>query len=310
MKKRCVALLFAAVLLLTGCQPTYNENDPNYPGGTMGGQNDTHGNTENKDNQYDTDYGVTGDDNLGNENITTAAGVDAEKLSGLSTESKDWGPGGPKDEKNRSQGALLYNKTYGGYNAVFLSEQSEEVYMTFDEGYEYGLSGDILDTLKEKGVKAMFFITGDFAKSEPELVQRMIDEGHVVGNHSWKHPNYSGLSVEEAEQDLMQLHNYMKENFNYEMKYFRFPSGNFSERALAEVQQLGYRSVFWSFAYKDWLTDAQPGEAESLQKIVDSACPGMIYLLHAVSKTNANILGQVIDGVAAKGFTWGDPSRL
>ena len=114
MKKRCVALLFAAVLLLTGCQPTYNENDPNYPGGTMGEQNDTHGNTENKDNQYDTDYGVTGDDNLGNENITTAAGVDAEKLSGLSTESKDWGPGGPKDEKNRSQGALLYNKTYGG----------------------------------------------------------------------------------------------------------------------------------------------------------------------------------------------------
>ena len=285
------------------------ENNP-FPGGTMGEQNDTHGNTENKDNQYDTDYGVTGDDTLGNENITTAAGVDAEKLSGLSTESKDWGPGGPKDEKNRSQGALLYNKTYGGYNAVFLSEQSEEVYMTFDEGYEYGLSGDILDTLKEKGVKAMFFITGDFAKSEPELVQRMIDEGHVVGNHSWKHPNYSGLSVEEAEQDLMQLHNYMKENFNYEMKYFRFPSGNFSERALAEVQQLGYRSVFWSFAYKDWLTDAQPGEAESLQKIVDSACPGMIYLLHAVSTTNANILGQVIDGVAAKGFTWGDPSKL
>ena len=108
--------------------------------------------------------------------LHVAAGVDAEKLSGLSTESKDWGPGGPKDEKNRSQGALLYNKTYGGYNAVFLSEQSEEVYMTFDEGYEYGLSGDILDTLKEKGVKAMFFITGDFAKSEPELVQRMIDE--------------------------------------------------------------------------------------------------------------------------------------
>ena len=146
--------------------------------------------------------------------------------------------------------------------------------------------------------------------ADPELVQRMIDEGHVVGNHSWKHPNYSGLSVEEAEQDLMKLHDYVKENFNYTMRYFRFPAGNFSERALAEVQQLGYKSLFWSFAYKDWLTDDQPDEAESLQKIVDSACPGMVYLLHAVSKTNANVLADVIDGVAVKGFTWGDPSKI
>ena len=213
-------------------------------------------------------------------------------------------------EKNRSQGSLLYNKTYGQYDAIFLKEDSNEVYLTFDEGYEFGLSGQILDTLKEKGVKAIFFITGDFAKAEPELVQRMIDEGHVVGNHSWKHPNYSGLSVEEAEQDLMKLHDYVKENFNYTMRYFRFPAGNFSERALAEVQQLGYKSLFWSFAYKDWLTDDQPDEAESLTKIVDSACPGMVYLLHAVSKTNANVLADVIDGVVAKGFTWGDPSKI
>ena len=235
MKKRLLALLFAGALLLPGCQPTYTENDPNRPGTTQPEQNDTHGDTENKDNQYDSDYGVTGDENLGNENnnVPTAAGVDVEKLAGLSTESKDWGPGGPKDEKNRSQGSLLYNKTYGQYDAIFLKEDSNEVYLTFDEGYEFGLSGQILDTLKEKGVKAIFFITGDFAKAEPELVQRMIDEGHVVGNHTWKHPNYSGLSVEEAEQDLMKLHDYVKENFNYTMRYFRFPAGNFSERALA-----------------------------------------------------------------------------
>ena len=206
MKKRCLALLLAGVLLLTACQPTYDENDPNYPGTTKPEQNDTHGDTENNGNQYDSDYGITGDDNLGNENnIPAAAGVDAEKLSGLSTESKDWGPGGPKDEKNRSQGALLYNKTYGQYDAVFLKEDSNEVYLTFDEGYEFGLSGQILDTLKAKGVKAVFFITGDFAKAEPALVQRMIDEGHVVGNHSWKHPNYSGLSVEEAEQAVREM---------------------------------------------------------------------------------------------------------
>ena len=140
MKKRCLALLLAGMLLLTACQPTYDENDPNYPGTTKPEQNDTHGDTENNGNQYDSDYGITGDDNLGNENnIPAAAGVDAEKLSGLSAESKDWGPGGPKDEKNRSQGALLYNKTYGQYDAIFLKEDSNEVYLTFDEGYEFGL---------------------------------------------------------------------------------------------------------------------------------------------------------------------------
>ena len=136
MKKQLLALAMAGAMLLGGCQPTYNENDPNYPGTTQPEQNDTHGDTENKDNQYDSDYGVTGDENLGNENnnVPTAAGVNVEKLAGLSTESKDWGPGGPKDEKNRSQGSLLYNKTYGQYDAIFLKEDSNEVYLTFDEG--------------------------------------------------------------------------------------------------------------------------------------------------------------------------------
>ena len=159
-------------------------------------------------------------------------------------------------------------------------------------------------------MQAVFFVTMPYVQSEPELVQRMIDEGHIVGNHSVNHPSFPDLSVEECRQEIMELHDYVKENFNYTMRYFRFPAGNFSERALAEVQQLGYKSLFWSFAYKDWLTDDQPDEAESLQKIVDSACPGMVYLLHAVSKTNANVLADVIDGVAAKGFTWGDPSKI
>lgn len=308
MKKKITALMLAMMLLLTACQPTYNENDPEKPNGNPS----TEQPTDPADGPNDPGDPET-DPNISEgtpETDPVAAGVQVEKLSGLSTESKDWGPGGPRDEKNRSQGALLYNNTYGSYDAIFISEQSEEVYMTFDEGYEYGLSGDILDTLKEKGVKAMFFVTGDFAKAEPALVQRMIDEGHVVGNHSWSHKNYSGLTVEEVEQDAMKLHDYIKEHFGYSMRYFRFPSGNFSERAMAEMQQLGYKSVFWSFAYKDWLTDNQPEKAASLQKITDAACPGMIYLLHAVSQTNADILGDVIDQVRAKGFTWGDPAKL
>ena len=307
MKQKKIALLLAALMLLAaaaGCQPTYEDN--------AGQQNNSGNDTHNDNGQYDSDYGTTGDENLSNGAADTTGGmnIDLEKLSSLSTESKDWGPGGPRDDQNRSSGALQYNQKYGQYDALFISETSSKVYMTFDEGYEYGLSDDILDTLKAKGVKAMFFITRDFAKAEPELVRRMIAEGHIIGNHSWTHKNYSTFTAEEAQADLKQLHDYVKENFNYDMKYFRFPSGNFSEQTLAAVQQMGYKSVFWSFAYKDWLVDAQPDKAESLKKIVDAACPGMIYLLHAVSQTNSDILGQVIDNVKAAGFEWGDPAEL
>ena len=182
-------------------------------------------------------------------------GTDFEEIGALSSQSLDWGPGGPVDEKNRSQGAILYNEKYGGYDALFLAADEPVVYMTFDEGYEYGLTPTFLSILKEKDVKGLFFVTYDFAARQPELVQQIIDEGHVLGNHSWSHKNYSTLTPKEAAEDLMKLHDYIKENFGYEMKYFRFPSGNFNEQTLAVVQSMGYKSVFWSFAYQDWLTD-------------------------------------------------------
>lgn len=237
-------------------------------------------------------------------------GTDFEEIGALSSQSLDWGPGGPVDEKNRSQGALLYNQKFGGYDAIFLAEDKPVVYMTFDEGYEYGLTPTFLSILKEKGVKGLFFVTYDFANRQPELVQQIIDEGHVLGNHSWSHKNYSTLTPKQAAEDLMKLHDYIKENFDYEMKYFRFPSGNFNEQSLAVVQSMGYKSVFWSFAYKDWLTDDQPDPAASEDKIVNAACPGNIYLLHAVSQTNADVLGNVIDRIRDAGYTWGDPEDL
>ena len=237
-------------------------------------------------------------------------GTDFEEIGTLPAKSMDWGPGGPKDEKNRSQSALSYNEKYGKYGALFLAADEPVVYMTFDEGYEYGLTPQFLDVLKEKGVKGLFFVTRDFVKTEPELIQRMIDEGHTLGNHSWSHKKYSTLSPKEAAEDLMKLHDLVKEQFGYEMTYFRFPSGNFNEQTLAAVQSMGYKSIFWSFAYKDWLTDSQPDPASSREKIVAAACPGNIYLLHAVSSTNAQILGEIIDGVEAAGYTWGDPGTL
>lgn len=254
--------------------------------------------------------GSNSNSNTSSSSVAAAMGTDFGEIGALSAKSLDWGPGGPRDEKNRSQGALLYNQRYGKYDALFLAADEPVVYMTFDEGYENGLTPDFLATLAEKKVKGLFFVTYDFANRQPELVRQILAEGHVLGNHSWSHKNYSTLSPKEAAEDLMKLHSYIQENFGYEMKYFRFPSGNFNEQTLAVVQSMGYKSVFWSYAYKDWLTDDQPEAAASEEKLVKAACPGNIYLLHAVSSTNAQIMGSVIDRVRDAGFEWGDPGTL
>ena len=176
--------------------------------------------------------------------------------------------------------------------------------MTFDEGYENGFTADILDTLQEKQVPAVFFVTMDYVQDQPELVQRMIDEGHIVGNHSTTHPNMTTLSIEEAEAEIMELHEYVKEHFNYEMFLFRAPEGAFSHQSLAIAQYLGYQSVLWSFAYNDWNTDQQPSAEDALQRLTNALHPGAVYLLHAVSKTNHDILGEWIREAKAEGYSF------
>lgn len=245
--------------------------------------------------------------NRGTEEQTTAQKApEAQNVStqGLDNTKLGWGPGGPVDENNRPSGAVSYQEKYGKYDADFIREQENHIYLTFDEGYENGYTDDILDVLKEKGVSAVFFVTMPYVKAEPELIQRMIDEGHIVGNHSVNHPSMPETNPEQCRNEIMELHDYVKENFQYEMTLFRFPMGEFSERDLSIAQQLGYRSVFWSFAYRDWLVDEQPNPQEALEKIESKCHPGAIYLLHAVSQTNAEILGQMIDDLQAQGYTF------
>ncbi len=220
-------------------------------------------------------------------------------LNGLDTTGLDWGQGGDKDQWNRPAGCLQYQEKYGKYNAYFIKDEPEKkvIYLTIDEGYEYGCSPRILDTLKEKNVHAVFFVTKPFAEQNPDLVQRMIDEGHEVGNHSVTHPA-AGLSSNE----VTGLHNYIKEQFGYEMHLFRYPAGKFSEQSVALLNNLNYKSVFWSFAYLDYDVENQPDPAESLQKTIDCLHPGAIYLLHAESETNTQILGDFIDQARAQGY--------
>lgn len=230
--------------------------------------------------------------------------VDLSAIAGLSNEVKSWGPGTNVDDRNRPTGATSYQDLYGQYQADFIKEDSQKIYLTLDEGYENGYSSVILDVLKEKQVSAVFFVTLQYVKAEPDLIRRMIDEGHVVGAHSVSHPSEGmpSLSLEEQLAEMKELHEYVQNEFGYEMYLFRYPAGIFSEQSLALMQAIGYRSVFWSFAYQDWLTDNQPDPAEAMEKVMGRLHPGAIYLLHAVSATNAQIMGDFIDQARAAGY--------
>ena len=179
------------------------------------------------------------------------------------------------------------------------------IYLTFDCGYEYNNNtAKILDILKEKKVSAAFFCTLSFIKNQPATTGRMISEGHIVGNHSTTHPTFPYISRTEMAKELYGVDEYLKKNFGYENKYFRFPTGGFSESALELCTSLGYRSVFWSMAYSDWDTANQMGHDAALETVCSRIHPGAVILLHAVSDDNVSILAEFIDYAQAKGYTF------
>ena len=230
-----------------------------------------------------------------------------QEFADLGSEQIPWGPGTNFDETGKPIACVGLQAEYGKWDTDFYRDGEEhkgKVYLTFDEGYENGYTPKILDVLKEKGVSAVFFVTLSYAKAEPELVQRMIDEGHVVGNHSSRHPNMTTITMEEMYAEVADLHNYISENFDYDMYLFRPPQGAFSERSLALLQKMGYRTVCWSFAYADWDPANQPEHQKAFERVTRSVHDGEVFLLHAVSETNTAILGDVIDHVRNEGFTF------
>lgn len=188
-------------------------------------------------------------------------------------------------------------------NGIAMGNNTDKfIYLTFDEGYEAGYTAQILDTLKENDVKATFFITAHYLNTQPDLVKRMIDEGHIVGNHTVNHKSMPSLTEEQINSEVMDLHKTIYEKFQYEMKYIRPPMGEFSEKSLNVTNSLGYKTVMWSFAYEDWNENKQPDEAASKQKILDNVHNGEIMLLHGNSRTNTNILGDVIKEIKGMGY--------
>ena len=185
------------------------------------------------------------------------------------------------------------------YNAYYIgkTEPSEKViYLTFDAGYENGNTEPILDALKKHNVPACFFLVGNYLEKNPELVKRMVSEGHTVGNHTMHHPDMSAIGTEDAfKSELSELEEKYKEVTGSDMvKVYRPPQGKYSESNLEMADRMGYKTVFWSLAYVDWYESKQPTHEEAFEKLTKRIHPGAIVLLHSTSKTNAEILDELL----------------
>lgn len=198
------------------------------------------------------------------------------------------------------------------YNIIYMgSPEEKKVWLTFDLGYENGNTAKILDALKNKNAEAAFFVCGNVLNRNPELVKRMVEEGHTVCNHTDTHADLSKLSKEEIQQELSTLEDAFHELTGKQMsRLMRPPEGKYSENSLAIFQELGYTPVFWSFAYKDWVDGEQPDPAAALKTVSDRTHPGMVMLLHSTSATNAAIMGDMIDQLRADGYTIGTVHEL
>ncbi|MHA7964622.1 delta-lactam-biosynthetic de-N-acetylase [Paenibacillus sp. CAU 1782] len=192
------------------------------------------------------------------------------------------------------------------HDSLFLGNtERKDLYLTFDNGYENGLTPAILDVLKAKKVPAAFFVTGHYVKDQPQLLKRMVDEGHIVGNHSWSHPDMSQLSEGQITSELERVDEQVQHiTGQKKMQYLRPPRGIFNERVLSASRKLGYRSVFWSIAYKDWDVNAQRGAGFAFEQVMKQLHPGAIMLLHSVSRDNAEALGSIIDKAREQGYTF------
>lgn len=192
------------------------------------------------------------------------------------------------------------------YGAVFRGgSDTKTLYLTFDNGYENGFTPHILDVLKQKRVPAAFFVTGHYVKDQPELIMRMAAEGHIVGNHSWSHPDMTRIGAQAIHNEMDKVKAEVAGLTGQPtMAFMRPPRGIFSDSMLAACKEQGYTAVFWSIAYKDWDVHAQKGKQYAYDQVVRQLHPGAVILLHAVSSDNAEALADIIDEAVRQGYTF------
>ncbi len=224
---------------------------------------------------------------------------------------KNWGLGfsaeGQPPTANATADELKKLDTY------YIGNTKEKViYLTFDAGYENGYTPAILDALKKHNVHATFFVVGNYIKTSPDLVKRMIKEGHNVANHTYSHPNMSSISsMDSFRKELESLETEFEKVTGQKMvKYYRPPQGKYNIENLKMAKELGYKTFFWSLAYVDWLRDKQPTKEEAFKKMLGRIHPGAIVLLHSTSKTNSEILDELLTKWEEMGYTFGSLDDL
>ena len=199
------------------------------------------------------------------------------------------------------------------FDAFYLgNEQENKIYLTFDAGYENGNTEKILDALKENNVKAAFFLVGNYLETCPEMVKRMVEEGHIVGNHTYHHKDMMTLTTKEVfMKELTDMENLYLEVIGSDMpKFYRPPQGKFSENQLQWAKEEGYKTCFWSLAYVDWDEKKQPSKEDAMEKLTKRIHPGAIILLHSTSSTNGEIMDDIIKEWKKMGYTFGQLSDL
>lgn len=195
------------------------------------------------------------------------------------------------------------------FDALYVGDANKkEIYITFDAGFENGNTERILDALKKHGVKATFFLVGNYFETQPELVKRMAKEGHTIGNHTYSHPDMSKIGdIQSFQTELQKNEALYRDILGSEMpKLYRPPQGKFCEENLKMAQQLGYSTVFWSLAYVDWYVDDQPTPEQAFSKLLPRIHPGAVVLLHSTSSTNAEILDELLTKWEETGYSFGD----
>ena len=223
----------------------------------------------------------------------------------------NWGLSFPTDGQSPVGNATV--EELAQYNAYYLGDASQKViYLTFDCGYENGYTASILDTLKKHNAPAAFFVVGNMIESAPDLIRRMVAEGHIVGNHTYHHPDMSSISDQAAfQKELESLEALFQETTGQTMsKYYRPPQGKYNVENLRQAKALGYKTILWSLAYVDWYVDNQPTPEQAYSKLLPRIHDGAIVLLHSTSRTNAEILDELLTKWEEMGFSFASLDQL
>lgn len=216
-----------------------------------------------------------------------------------------------KNNHERPDIGSKYNNIINNHNACYIGKDEKLMYLTFDMGYENGYTNTILDTLKDNNVKASFFVTGHYMETNKDLILRMYNEGHIVGNHTYHHIDITKANKEKIEEELDLINNKYKEITNSDMKkYVRPPEGRFNDQSLTILDDLGYKTIFWSLAYKDWDRNKQNGIDYMLTNTTNYFHNGAIILLHAVSKDNNDGLDKMIKEAINMGYSFDSLDNL